>query len=137
MATGKTVPSSEPKKTLPESTNGEDSLRLGSARDQMMWPLRASSAATRPSSAAPARERIVAYTVFPTTAGAAAERTPSCWLQRVLPVYLSTALSTPSSVSWKMRFSESTGGNSRSEVPPRAHITLYGGRRLAGAGQER
>jgi len=34
-----TVPFWEPKKSIPWSTNGEDSLGLGSARDQMTAPV--------------------------------------------------------------------------------------------------
>jgi hypothetical protein len=68
------VPSSVPKYTRPLATNGEDSAREGSLRDQRTRPFLASSAITRPCRMPFPRARTTAYTLLPAHAGDDAAR---------------------------------------------------------------
>ena len=78
-----TVPFWEPKNSLPLSSSGEDSARLGRLRVQRKWPLSVLRATTRPACEPAERESTVAYTVSPATAGVEAESAPRRRLQRV------------------------------------------------------
>ena len=131
------MPFWEPKNSLPLSSRGEDSARLGRLRVQRKWPSSVFRATTLPACDPAERERMVAYTVSPATAGVEADRAPRRRLQRVCPVYLSIALSVASSPSWKILLPDMTGGNSSRALPPRAHTVLNGGRIVGEAGKKR
>ncbi len=97
------MPFWEPKKRRPWSSSGEDSLALGSLRDQRMAPVWELTATTRPG--APERPPFssVTYTVLEVTAGVEADSCPRRCVQTVWPVLVSTAISSALSASWKMR----------------------------------
>ena len=72
-----------------------------------------------------------------TTAGQAADSSPSCRLQKVCPLRLFIADSTPLSLSWKMLSPSSTGGNSSRALPLLTHCWRNGARRCGPAGKKR
>src|SRR6516225_2144248 len=131
-----TLPLSEPKNTLPPSTSGEDSVRLDTSRAQRTAPWAAVSATIRPPPP-PRRASTVAYTIPFTTAGQAADSSPRRRLQKVWPLRLFIADSTPLSLSWKMLSPSSTGGNSSRAPPLLTHSCRKGGRRCGPAGKKR
>ena len=132
------VPPSEPKKTLPWCTRGDDSLRLESLRDHRILPPLARRHTIRPLPDPFEVSSSVTYTRPSSSAGVEAERLPSWRFQRRLPVSRSSETSRALSASCRMRPLAIAGGNSVSAGARCFHLIRHGPRSgLAGSNVRR